>query len=534
MLRSPTAVDQGAELDFDLCIVGAGAAGITIAHRLRSAGLSIVLLEAGGMERPGIGPEHSFHGENVGREYSLIGTRLRYFGGTTNHWGGWSRPLDRLDFEARSHIPLSGWPFGHEEMAAPYREAARYCEIGPPGFELTEFPEPGRPADSFLSRHDPDFVDKNFRFSPPTRFGRVYRGELEASGDVHCFLFSTVTEIEVAQGRVVRLAVRGPEGKRFSVRAGAYVLAMGGIENARLLLHSDRAVPGGVGNGSGWVGRCFGDHLGKTIGSLLARWPLPYVRYEIDGVRVLPHLSLRDEALARHRLFNFGIMLIANNTRVTLPINYLADAEPGAATALPLESRGEPALGEPTPGEPAAAAPPPGQPPPGQLPPGQPPPGQPAGEWPLLYHVVVRFEPIPDPESRVTLIGERDRFGLRRVRLDWRLQGLEFECLDRLAELLGRRVGERNLGRFRRTYWNTDNGRAGRMTYQEHQLGTTRMSRRPGLGVVDADSRVHSVENLYVTGSSVYPSFGFANPTLTVVALAVRLADHLATVLKRS
>lgn len=489
MLRSPTAVDQDAELECDLCIVGAGAAGITMAHRLRSSGLNIILLEAGGLQRPGIGPEHSFHGDNVGREYSLIGTRLRFFGGTTNHWGGWARPLDDLDFKARPHVPLSGWPFGRREMDGPYREASRYCQIEPPGFELTDFSQPGRPAETFFSSYDPAFIEKNFRFSPPTRFGKVYREDLKNSKQVHCFLFSTVTEIEVEAGRVGRLRVRGPDDKRFFVRAGAYVLAMGGIENARLLLHSDRTVPGGVGNDSDWVGRCFGDHLGKTIGYLLSPHPLPYVRYETDGARVLPHISLRDDLLARHRLVNFGIMLIANTKRFALPINYLADAEP---------------LGEETP-----------------------------KQWQPLYHMVVRFEPIPNPESRVTLSGERDPFGLRRVRLDWRLDGREFDSLDRLAEFLGRKIGERSLGRFRRTFWNSEHRRSGKMTYQEHQLGTTRMSADAAFGVVDANSRVHTTDNLFVTGSSVYPSFGFANPTLTVVALAVRLADHLEGVLKR-
>ncbi len=503
MLRTLTDVDQDAALEFDVCVVGAGAAGITLAHRLRATGLQVALLEAGGFEVPEIGPDHPYRGESVGRRYSLHSTRLRYFGGTTNHWGGWCRPFDALDFRARPHIPLSGWPFGLDELVPYYREAGRYCEIDPPGWEIPWMPHGGRRPEIFFGHHDPDFVAKQFRFSPGTRFGQAYLPDLRDSETTHCIVDSTAAEIEVGEGRVERLQVRGNDDKRYTVRAGAFVLAMGAIENARLLLHSDRTAPGGVGNESDWVGRCFADHPGWTIGRLQTRQPIPYVLYRKGGLRLLPHLSLREELLDELGMVNFGLMCLPHPAKVPLPI----EGPDALRDAADLEAEIEAAdLDAPQ--------------------------RRPVPEWGHYHKVLARLEAAPNPRSRVLLSRHRDPYGVRRVRLDWELDGIELDTLEQLSEILGRSVGAHNLGRYQRLF-HLDALDKVNTFYQSHHMGTTRMAALAESGVVDADARVHTVSNLYMAGGSVFPTFGFTNPTLTVVALAVRLADHLAATLGR-
>ena len=479
MFASPQSIQNQDTIEVDVCIAGAGAAGITLALELEGSGLKVCLLEGGGFEPPELSTSHPYAGKNAGEPYELLTTRLRYFGGTTNHWGGWCRPLDEIDFRPRPFVPLSGWPIQRAELDPYYIRASKVCEIDPPGYELDELPGQSRPQEEFFHYYDSEFVTKAFRFSPPTRFGTRYRDNIRLSRSVTTFLDSTVVEIEKPGRQVARLRVRSGE-KTFFVKARLYIIALGGIENARLLLHSDRHDPQGVGNESDYVGRCFADHLGKTVGTILTSLKSPYIQYVRGGARIMPHLSFRNEYLVKHELVNFGIVFLESSQDYPLGPDYFADAR--------LYSGWE------------------------------------GSREPKLFYVVVRFESTPNPDSRVTLIGERDRNGMRRVLLDWRRNQIEFLTLERVSELLARKVGHRNLGRFRRTFRPE---RDRRFTYQAHQVGTTRMSSEPSFGVVNTDCRVHSAENLYVAGSSVFPTFGFANPTLTIVALAIRLADHL-------
>ena len=484
MLDWPNQVENGANLEFDVCIAGAGAAGITLALELENSGLSVCLLEGGGLQAPRISVDHPYNGESVGRNYNLLTTRLRYLGGSTNHWGGWCRPLDPLDFASRPGIPLSGWPLDRAELDPFYKRASAICEINPPGFEVNELPATGDSQTEYFSHYDADFTTKNFRLEPPTRFGSRYLPELKNSRVTTCFLDSTVVEIQTRGSRVTALRVHST-GKEFSVRAKVFVLALGGIENARLLLHSDREHSRGIGNQSDFVGRCFADHLGITIGRVLASEQAPYVPQNVNGIQILPHLSLTDELLVQHQLINFGITFLNVQSRAIplMGVDYLS------APLFSREWEGSPRT--------------------------------------RLYHLLVRLEPLPDPESRLSLSRQKDSYGVRRVRLDWKVHGLEFECLERILDLVARKIGAANLGRVLQIFQNRLIDREILGTYQSHHLGTTRMARNPDQGVVNVDGKVHSMENLYIAGSSVFPTFGFANPTLTIVALTVRLASHL-------
>ena len=292
--------------------------------------------------RPGPSPidrEHPYQGSNLGLPYDLAGTRLRYLGGTSNHWGGWCRPLDPSDFAAHEHIPLSGWPITRDDLN-PYLEAALgVCEVPDGGLGLQAF-EHDFGYEGFLHKAVPEFQVKNFLFSPPTRFGTRYLQELQQAEDIECYLNSSLVRLAAPGNAVDNASVTGPDGSETQVRAGCHVLAMGAIENARMLLHSD------VANGSGFVGRCFADHLGRTVGIALLdfknRYLLHHVRAGETYIRVLPHLSLAEDALREGKFANFGVVIDHKATK-SLPLgeggkqvrHQLGLPEPRATPSIP-------------------------------------------------------------------------------------------------------------------------------------------------------------------------------------------------------
>ena len=466
---------RASKLTYDVAIYGAGATGITLARALSHTGIRVGLFEAGGFERLPVGPEHPYSGKTVGLPYDLTATRLRYFGGTTNHWGGWCRPLDAYDFRAHNHVPLSGWPFMREELDPYLERALDICEVRTGGLGLAAF---DRDFDSgeLTGGASSELRVKNFLFSPPTRFGMRYRSDIEAAENVECLLNATLVKILVAAGSVDRCLIATPNGTNLAISAQYHVLAVGAVENARLLLAS------GVANSSGFVGRCFSDHLGKTIGQAFLDFNNRYYLHKVsqDGrpFQVLPHLSFRDDVLEEQQLVNFGLILDRWDDR---PLDLL-----GGAVERQLEWMAETEKNR--------------------------------------FRVLLRMENTPNRDSRVELTDERDKWGLPRVSLNWQLNPLDMDCIERLCGVLGRALG-RIGGRFRVNSRTVSASYTG--TYQSHQLGTTRMSSDAGEGVVGPSLRCHDVANLYVAGASVFPTFGFANPTLTIVALTLRLAEHL-------
>lgn len=484
MFASWDGVESGSEVRFDYCVAGGGPTGISIAlelERLTAGKARICLLEGGGLQPDAISDEHPYQGANIGRPYSLTASRLRFFGGSTNHWGGWCRTMDAIDFEKKDYIPYSGWPIDKADVDPYYARAIALCEIPR---SVAELPAHERARPEYWHHYDEELVTKDFFFSPPTRFGLRYRKDIASSESIHCFLNTAAVEA-IRTGRRIESFRAVHNGRQFQIAADRYVLAMGGIENARFLLNSNRQDERGLGNESGLVGRFFADHLGRTFIRVLTTTALPYLsqRIVVEGERAMPHLSFSDSLLLRERLVNFGMVFIPVERRTLVNADFFFDEDLYPVPWRNFEFR--------------------------------------------LFEGVCRFEPTPNPESRVMLSTEIDPTGMRRVVLDWRVNDYEFQCLERIAVILSMKLGRLNLGRGQRLIVNTpeEQQRAG---YQSHQMGTTRMAERPDEGVVDRECRVFSLENLYAAGGSIFPSYGFANPTITIVALAVRLAHHLA------
>lgn len=470
----------------DLCIVGAGAAGLTIARELARSKLDIVVLESGGFElEPDI--QTLYEGDSIGLKYDLIGTRLRYFGGSTNHWGGNCYPLDRHDFDARDWLPHSGWPFDLDELMPYYHRAHAICQLGP--FDYPPGPARAGSPDGFMRGNLRPLGNK----ANPLRFGQAYRDELVRNPRIRVVTHASVLEFESTPNaaRVTRVRGRAYGGAAFSVNARAYVLATGGVENARLLLLSDKTVSAGLGNQHDLVGRFFQEHVGYYLSAVVMLQGEPG---RGGGKRGGRWITFSDEALVANKLLNVACEI----TPMKLPQLSVFERFSDRAERT-IRGMG------PSPMNPRYWA----------------------GEGKQPFDIAYEAEQAPNPDSRVTLGTQRDALGQRRVVLDWRLTELDRAHLKKGLELLGRELGRLGEGRLWIRPRVLEEWPPKAISVGAHHIGTTRMHDNPRKGVVDANCRVHGTSNLFVAGSSVFPTSGKANPTLTIVALAARLADHL-------
>lgn len=490
MFYDARALAPNAALSADVCIVGAGAAGITLALGLRDAGLSVCVLESGGFEISDAN-QALYQGRMSGIDtWALDKMRVRAFGGTTAWWAGYCRPLDPEDFEARPYIPDSGWPFGYDDLEPYYARACDLVEIGELEFDPVKLA--ARSGRSLLPFDQSVLETRVYRLGPPTRFGTRYRAELDGAEDIHVYLNANLRHVRLTQrrGLVSHLECATREGGAFTVEASRYVLALGGVENARMLLASNADQPEGVANGSGRVGE-FSEHP-HLYGSGAIAWTRQhdlgfYLRHRIDAT-----ISGRPGTVDL-----LGGIALSRDVRESegLP-NFMATLDP-----VPMDND----TGALSPTHAAAVV------------------GRKAGA-PSAVRLTYRCEQTITPDSRIRLMQEVDALGIPRIDLHWAVRDEDRRARRRSFALMARELGRLGLGRL----W--DKELAGAETVPApggHHLGTTRMSVDPAKGVVDANSRAHDVENLYITGGSVFPSGGDANPTLTIVALAHRLADHL-------
>ncbi len=501
-------VPDGTEITAEICIVGAGAAGITLAREFNGSGAAVALLESGGTEFDSKTQELDA-GDIIGRPFlDLTTCRLRYFGGTTNHWAGWCLPLDPIDFEAREGLPYRGWPFGRFAMYRWYRRAQDLCQIGPfdyaPedwGVVSTKLPAP------FRGRH---FVPRIVQLSPPTRFALAYGPELRSSSNITVFLQANACRFETndAESEVESLSVRTLSGLKFTVKAKIFVVAAGGIENARLLLASGPTEGQGIGDGRGLIGHFFMTHINFSAGLLAVADPPTdfyfdpgYLRtYQLGGASrpFVPFVSLSEDTMRQRRLPN--IKLLWN---YQTPGGSSAGDTPDELHSILHDVQGRPehVYGKAFRRE-------------GKLVSG-----------PKLF---LNLEPMPNPDSRIQLSRERDAIGMLKVAVDWNVTVEDKRNGVAILRLLGAEMARTGFGRLRSFLEDGDDAKWPADMYgDQHHMGATRMHRDPSLGVVDEDCRVHGVANLYVAGASVFPTAGAANPTLTIVALALRLADHL-------
>jgi len=490
MMRNGNRVRRGSTLRADVCVVGAGAAGITVAQALSGSKLRVILLESGGLS-PDEETQKLYRGRVVGSgQPALDASRIRYFGGTTNVWSGWCGPLDEFDFSERAWIPGSGWPLSLATLEPYYRRAHEVCDLGPWDYGESTW---GRFAAPLPRLEELGVRLLLLQHSRPTRFGEKYGEMLASSDNVHVLLESNLLELvpDAGSRSIERARVGTLAGNRFSVESRVFVIACGAIENARLLLASDRVARKGIGNDRDLVGRYFLDHP-RVRPSGAAVWVDDQARklaqYTLaDGVRATLALGLDLEAQRRSALTNSQFFAEGSHP--------LAEVPGDAYMARFLRGLGQ------------------------------------GGEEPTLSDCWLRCEQAPNPSSRVTLSEERDALGMRRPVLDWRLQELDLHTLTSVSRLYAESLTRGGAARARveGALLEDSDALLARVTGDWHHMGTTRMADAPERGVVDRDCRVFGLVNLYVAGASVFPTSGAMNPTLTLVALALRLADHVRT-----
>lgn len=530
-------LDDGTIIEAEVCIVGGGAAGITLALEFEKKGIRTCVLESGGF-RPDRATRDLYRGESTELPYRFAdGCRNRFLGGSSNCWGGNCRPMDDHDFEYREWVPFSGWPFAKSELLPYYDRSRELLRIGPNRFDAEFWVAAiGRPDVRRITFSTDGVVDAISQFSPPLRFGRFYRRALQKSAYVTVFLHANAVDIETdADGRkveAIRLATL--TGRSARATAKVFVLAAGGIENARLLLISNNSQPAGLGNHNDLVGRFFMDHVQLLSGQLrfFENWgynKLYNERYNYHEKRVSAHdtcvaaqLMLTPSVQEREKLLN---------AQVCFSTVFLWEKS-GAANALRRLKRG---IQREAPGQ-----------------------GLRRDLLTLVtrefnttgivgvrhlrhrslacghrFHAII--EPAPDPESRVMLSQQRDRLGINRVTVRWRLSSMEKRTADRTFALIASALSAAGVADvsldppIEGGEWPDTFSFEGAW----HHMGTTRMHDSPKLGVVDRRCRVHGIENLYVSGSSVFPTAGGNFPTITIIALALRLSEHIAEELCR-
>jgi len=538
-------VPENTTIETDICIVGAGTAGLTLTRELIGKNFRVCLLESGGL-KPDRKTQTLYQGENIGHPYySLHSARARYFGGTTNRWhipigddfsGARMRPLDSIDFEERDWVPYSGWPFDKSHLDPYYDRAQEICKITPATYEVVDWANP-EDAPSFpLNGNQVKTVI--FKFASRHPFLKDYTEEVRQAENITTYLYANVTEIETNETArtATRLRVVCLEGNKFWVRAKQFILAVGAIEIPRLLLSSNRTQKSGLGNSYDLVGRFFMEHPHFASGLFVpsSQTVFKFTRFydhiqNVNGVPIIGKIGLSEEILRKEKLLNYvvelspSIALRSTLNRFLYPRiesksvqsykilhsaisrrkfpddagkhfrNILGGLDDFIITAYRnIKKQVLRALDK---------------------------------RRIRLFRLYNMIEQAPNPESRVTLGSDRDALGQRRVRLDWRLMDFDMESFTKSQEIVDQELRRAGLGRLYVEHMNEippDRIRGG-----WHHMGTTRMHTDPEYGVVDQNCRVHGISNLFLAGPSVFPTSGYANPSLTIVALAVRLADHM-------
>ena len=539
--------------EYDICIVGSGPAGATVAAELAESGMRLCVLESGLLTTTRRGDELR-HVQSEGiyiKEYS----RERVLGGASTTWAGLAAPLDEIDFEERAWVEDSGWPIAREELLPYWRAAAeryRFPEegtFGEGGFRALRARGTVQPSWSAIT-------EKVFLApSEPQNFGREQR-HLYEGDSIDAYLDATVIELigEPDTKRVSAARVKTRGGKTFELRARAFVIATGGLENARILLNSRDRCPRGLGNERDQVGRWLMNHPKNYHGILHLAEPVEDLPYYFGcmyggfaGYGGLRHAeSVQRERKLLNSYVRFEPLFPWSDSKGVEALVFLVKRSAFLMRRFKAKAKGEVVslrdyseTGDDSDLQNARKT---------------------FGEWiglclaiPLDLPKVVRYlhhrllsrakpkitrvrlrnfmEMQPRAHNRVLLGEEKDANGAPRPLVKHDCSALDRRSMIELHRTLAEELERTGFGRLES---DLDTADPWPITQDaSHHLGTTRMGADPATSVVDTDLRLHGAPNVYLAGGSVFPTSGCANPTFTIVALSIRLARHLRGVLDR-
>lgn len=518
--------DTPLDIQADICIVGGGPAGIVLALELAKHNFSISILEGGGAEYSN-SSQVLYEGTSSGQSYfPLSATRLRYLGGSTGHWSGWCTPFTPYDFEKKEWIPNSGWPIQFEDVRPYYDIAQKYMQLNHFAYDEDDWESEYKNCLKFNRQNLKALL---WQFSaPPINYGQAFQADLEQNAHISVYLNANATEVKLNEtgAAVDSIDIKSLNGKSGKAQAKQFVLACGGIENARLMLASRTVNSAGVGNDKDQVGRYFMEHLQvesakiaqfdsskmaslkrktsiddsevgtvfcvpdnrqseRFVGNGAAFIAAPSFHFKNNGWQSF--IMLRDALVARAMPQDLGKHLKKLIEDYDTFAGILALRLRNISPSTRINAQGG-------------------------------------------IDVISISEQIPNPSSRITLNDKVNELGQPTANLHWQLSDFDKNTVRQTMILMASEFRRLNIGLIQLEEWLLDPTPTTwdpRLRGGHHHMGTTRMSSHPGTGVVDSNCKVHGISNLSVAGSSVFPTGSFATPTLTIIALAARLSEHL-------
>lgn len=510
-------------LSYDICIVGGGAAGIVVANELADTGLKIALVESGGQQYHQA-TQDLYTANSIDFPFpNTAYSRLRYLGGSSNHWQNNTSPLSPLDFEKRDGITNSGWPIKFGDLTSYYTKAEEYCGVGNDGYTLDRWVNTSSMKDIVAPSSKIETRLAKIPFQP-TRFYEQYGNKLVVSENVEIITFSNVIDVGFNQGakQIERAIFKTLKGNKFSVIADKFIMCLGGIENARMLLLFNEKFNNKLGNSSDTVGRYLMEHPTPRAAHLIAEKTSDldlYFGYKNDNKSVLGFLSLTDETVRDNNTINLRMPFIPQT-------NYtLSDGISSSHIFRQSLSNYE---------IPDNAS---------------------SHVWNILsdidmviesiarksfdmrifdnaaeiggYEIPMMMEQTPDKDNRIKLSSKKDKLGLPKVEVQYRITDIDKQRLWRSLDICAKEIATLGFGRIKTLKERSSRMWRDQLGFSQHHIGTTRMATSPSQGTVDENLKVFGTNNFYLTGSSVFPTGGSVPPTLTIVALSIRLADHL-------
>jgi choline dehydrogenase-like flavoprotein len=473
--------DKSKLKSYDICICGSGPAGITVARTLAAKGKTVALLEGGSIAYTEES-QQLYEGKSIGiNDWDAVkNCRLRFFGGTSNHWSGLCSFFDETDFDVRSD-GVSGWPISKAEAYKHFDAAKEVLDL---------------PKDAFLN--PPKWPGSNFKpfvnaMSPPTRFNVKYQDELKKSDRIDLFINANLTNIQLHDNlqTIKHLEVNNNKKHKFLFTAKHFVLAMGTIENARMLLASNKQIKQGVGNQNDMVGRCYMEHFNIGYGRFTAE---DATVWKNGKITLNPSAALIKKTKIGNAVISFDPsfkVVSYGRTRALKQAlrNLICKSENATELSRKLVDFNCEGDG----------------------------------------FITSMVEQSPNPDSRVILDKAQDIFGVPKVILNWQFNKHDLHTIRTVGLEAAKEMARMGVARVQLADYILDEKLPLKdIGHHCHQMGTTRMSADPKHGVVNENLQVHGISNLFVAGSSVFPTGGGCNPTFTLTMLALRLGEHIA------
>ncbi|MDM5264397.1 GMC family oxidoreductase [Sulfurovum sp. XTW-4] len=483
---------------FDICIIGAGIAGITLALSLDTK-FNVLLLEGGGMDYSEESQE-LYRGESTGFDssYPIKHRGGRWLGGSSNLWAGRCHPYTDSDFKKREYIQYSGWPISKKDLD-PYHEKTREILDLPPKTQNVFY----KGWTDVVEKPNEYFSPLDFMYSfPPTNFKIKYEDTLRKSKNIFCYVNANLTDMALNEelSDVSAIQVRNYKEGVFEAYADTFVLAAGGIENPRLLLNFNKQLSKGIGNDNDLVGRFFSDHPHSHIAYFLLEDDAADAFLNKEKPETMQYatsvLTPTEKFQDKEKMENYILRVTPNTFVFSKSVHFRHKLKSIiCATDITRNIVEKYTSCEDYEG----------------------------------YFLLLQ-EQEPNPKSRVTLGEERDRFGLKRPIVNWTFVENDMQTAKKAIIPFAKSFAASGMGRVKIDDWVLQKNIQFDTKHTSggfHHMGTTRMAHSPKEGVVDKNTKVFGIGNLYIAGSSVFPTGGCANPTYTIVQMTLRLADHL-------